>query len=55
MKAVERMGWKGREMAYGTYLLDAFSPGVEKRLCRFFESRNISLCFYFIISTFLVY
>ena len=44
MWAVERMGWKGREMAYGTYLLEAFSPWVEKGLCRFFESKNIGLC-----------
>ena len=44
MRAVERMGWKRRDMAYGTYLLETFSPGVEKRLCRFFESKNFGVC-----------
>jgi len=25
-------------------VLEAFSPGVEKRLCRFFESKNFGVC-----------
>ena len=28
-------------MAYGAYLLEAFSPGVEKRLCGFFVSKTL--------------
>ena len=42
----ERMGWEGGGMAYGAYLLEAFSPGVEKRLqvCRFFESKKFGVC-----------
>lgn len=36
-----RGGWGGWDKAYGAYLIEAFSPAVEKRLCRFLSGKAL--------------